>query len=306
MKRTLKLFSAALATLLAVTAAQAHYLTGTIVCTNGLAFPNVTVNVTGTNCNGAFSGSAVTDATGTYFIAFPLCDGTYTATVDAGTLPPDAVLSTSSQTTFSLDDVNVAYGLYFTVDSTVCNPPSPNGACWLTSGGAKVQVGRTPEIAFGGNVNPGCSPTAGDGGDWNHIDRIRNLHFHGTSIQVIDCGNVAPPHPPGSTSPVTPFNFIEFMGTGTLKGIAGNKADYGTVYFIARAEDRGEPGSKGAKDPINVDRIYIRVFANPADPFGSTLLVLGGNDLDMANDVVPITDGNLQIHVSSCDNPPTP
>jgi hypothetical protein len=103
-------------------------------------------------------------------------------------------------------------------------------------------------------------------------------------MEVVNCGNV--PGHQGSSSPKTPFSFIEFQGVGTLSGIAGNKADYGAVHFFARAEDLGEPG-KG------VDRLYLRVF----DGSGNTLLLISahpGNPLDVAP--VVISTGNLQMH----------
>ena len=80
---------------------------------------------------------------------------------------------------------------------------------------------------------PGCSPYPGDGGSWNNIDNLNRLHFHGTDITVVRCGNIDGIEP-GSESPATPVNFIEFTGTGWLKGIKGNKADYGTVHASGR------------------------------------------------------------------------
>ena len=192
--------------------------------------------------------------------------------------------------------------------------------CWLTGGGVKFEPildmnmatankGQNgPVISLGGNVNPGCSPTAGEGGNWNHIDHKAKLHFQGTQIEVVECGNIPESiRPPGSDSPKTPFNYIEFQGTGTLKGISGNKVDYGTVYFYARAEDRNEPGSK-EKLPSNfIDRYWIRVF----DAQGNTLYLFGNDvvnpdtrcadDSFACTDTIAITGGNLQLHVSSCD-----
>jgi len=114
----------------------------------------------------------------------------------------------------------------------------------------------------------------------------------------VACGNV-PGIEPGSESPVTPFNFIEFQGTGTLKGIKGSKADFGAVSFFARCEDRNEPGSNGAKDGADIDHYFLHVFQ------GGTTLLLVDEDGDPATvDPVTISGGNLQIHISSCANPP--
>jgi hypothetical protein len=124
-------------------------------------------------------------------------------------------------------------------------PPTPEGHCWLTAGGAKFRDAKGgPVHSWGGNVYPGCNPESGDGGNWNHVAHKQDLHFQGRSIEVIRCGNVAG-IPPGSESPRAPFNFIEFRGTGRLTGLAGNQADHPLVHFFARCEDRHEPGSHG-------------------------------------------------------------
>ncbi len=75
------------------------------------------------------------------------------------------------------------------------------------------------------------------------------------------------------------------------------------MSFQARFEDRNEPGSKGAKDVDLIDRYYLRVY----DGSGTTLLLVSGDTNNPVNVVtVPIIDGNFQIHISSCDNPPNP
>ena len=120
-------------------------------------------------------------------------------------------------------------------------------------------------ISIGGNVNPGCSPTAGDGGNWNLIDHDAKLHIQIRHIEVVKCGNIPESiRPPGSDSPKTPFNFIEWMGTGTIKGISGNKVNACPVYFFARAEDRNEPGSKETLGPAFIDRYWIGAYSDAA------------------------------------------
>jgi hypothetical protein len=260
------------------------------------------------NAGGTFTNEALTDANGQFSI--PLLDvpDLYLQTLDPTTLPPGASIvfpggGTATLTTTETIEV-------VSQDWLVQSPACQNLACWLTGGGVKFEpvVGanlaeKGPHITFGGNVHPGCSATAGDGGSWNHIDHKAKLHFHGIVIPTVRCGNVSG-IPAGSTSPVTPFNFIEFEGTGTLKGIAGNKANYGTIYFRARAEDRNEPGSSGAKAGALVDRYFLHVYANQANPAGSTLYLFDGDGDPATVDPVIITGGNLQIHISSCDNPP--
>lgn len=193
------------------------------------------------------------------------------------------------------------------VEVVVIERKKPEGRCWLTGGGAKVfeDGNGKPVHSFGGNINPGCSPTAGDGGSWNDVWHAGELHFHGQHIEVIRCGNVAG-IPEGSESPVTPFNFIEFEGTGTLKGIRSNEADYGTVYFFGRYEDREEPGSRGQQDPDARDRYFLHVFSDPANPAASTLMLVDQDGDATTVDPLVVTTGNLQMHFKPCDEEDAP
>ncbi len=121
---------------------------------------------------------------------------------------------------------------------------------------------------------------------------------------MLRCGNVEG-IPPGSESPVTPFNFIEWEGTGRVKGIQGNKADYPLVYFFIRCEDRNEPGSNGQRDGALKDRYFLNVFTDKNNPTGTSIMLVDMDGNPATVDPLIITDGNLQIHISSCDNPPT-
>jgi hypothetical protein len=153
----------------------------------------------------------------------------------------------------------------------------------LLTGGGTIKSGKgQPLYSFGGNVNPGCSPTAGEGGNWNLIDFTQNLHFQATAITVLDCGNVEGVN--GSTSPATPFSFIDWEGSGVVKGVQGNKIVTTPVTFFAHYEDLGEPGG-------NVDRLFLTAF----DTSGTPVLVIGTE-----TDPVLISTGNLQLHISSC------
>jgi len=210
-------------------------------------------------------------------------------------------------------DTVTATGHYssYTITDTASATCKQEGMCWLTAGGVKfspitgimmAEIKQNgPQDSVGGNVYPGCNPESGDGGNWNHIAHSKKLHFQGTDIDVIRCGNV-PGIEPGSESPVTPYNFIEFQGTGTLKGIGGNKDDFGQVCFWARAEDRNEPGNERALLPgggADIDRYYLRVFNCSS---GQTLLLTDIDGNPATIDPITITGGNFQIHVSSCSN----
>jgi hypothetical protein len=155
-----------------------------------------------------------------------------------------------------------------------------------------------PDNSMGGNIAPSCSLKPGDGGNWNHIAHGARLHFQGKVVTKVECGNV-PGIPPGSESPTTGANFIKAWGTGTLKGIKGNKIDL-EVNFFLYCEDRNEPGSRGAKDGALVDRYFLRVYRDS----GETVLLIDIDGDPTTVDPITITGGNLQIHASSCDDPP--
>jgi hypothetical protein len=306
MKRMLTCaFTGAALLLLSSGAAYAWHLTGRVLCEGtGQPLPGVQVNVVSTTPELPFSGSGTTDGAGNYDIRLldgPAC---YHASVDLG--GGTAVNPPSGTVDFCLDAVIKNYEQDWVVNNPGCTP----GACWLTGGGARFSTITGTDVGevgkrhnWGGNVNPGCSPTAGDGGNWNDIDAVLKLHFHGTHVQVVRCGNVDG-IPAGSTSPKTPFNFIEFTGWGTLKGVHGNKADYGQVYFFARAEDRNEPGSNGQRDGAGKDRYFLNVYTTQGDPTGSSVVLVDVDGNPATVDPLTITDGNMQIHITSCDTPP--
>jgi hypothetical protein len=284
--------------------ANAWVVEGQVVCDGtGIGVAGVTVNVV--SVPPGFSGSTTTGLDGGYVVYLPDGAACYDVSLalGAGQTPVDPASGSSS---FCTTDLDREIRRDFTIDSPNCQS---GGICWLTAGGAKFSavtntlVGDNgPQHSWGGNVYPGCSPTAGDGGNWNHVAHDLRLHLHGTHIVVEKCGNIDG-IPPGSTSPKTPFNYIEFHGTGTLKGIKGNKVDYGTVYFWAHCEDRNEPGSSGQRDGAGKDRYFLKVYSNPANPNGSILLLVDVDGNPATVDPVTITDGNMQIHITSCDDP---
>jgi len=294
--------------------AYAWHADGRVVCDsnqNGLIdstdlpLANVRVTVVSTGkpyFDGTMTRTVLTDSAGNYIIELPDGDTTFNISLDVATLPASpSILIPGSNPYSALSTIAGPPRIDWLVFSPACAP----GKCWLTGGGAKFSplVGqglaeKGPQHSFGGNVNPGCNTDSGEGGQWNHIAHSLKLHFQGWVVRVVRCGNV-PGIPPGSESPQTPFNFIEFEGEGTLKGIQGNKVDYGPVTFFARAEDRNEPGSSGNRDGALIDRYFLRVV----DGGGTTRLLIDVDGNPATVDPVLITDGNLQIHISSCETP---
>jgi len=266
----------------------------------------------------AFVGVASTDGIGHFLIELPQVPDSFTltlgATLPTGTsyvVPPSGIYNfVTTETDFLLQRNFLVFS-----ESCVTPPPPPPppllASCWMTAGGVKFEpaVGSLltengPTDSFGGNVFPSCSPLPGNGGNWNHVSHAQKLHFQGKNIQQVACGNL-PGIPPGSNSPKTNANFIWFWGDGTLKGIDGNSADFGHVFFLAYAEDRNEPGnSHGAKSGQLVDRYWLYVFGNPADALNSGLFLVDADSSVATFDPVTITGGNIQLHASSCDNPP--
>ncbi|TFG88507.1 MAG: hypothetical protein E4H17_02240 [Gemmatimonadales bacterium] len=294
--------------LLGASVALAFPFQGYVHCEgNGAPMAGIPIVVTSTDGAG-FTGQATTDETGYYFVHLPGEYACYRATVV--TAAGDHV---TSPVAGYLDFCVAADANDWRQDWVIYSPScvTEQMACWLTGGGAKFnqitdsflgQSGnaKTSKLYnWGGNVNPGCSATAGDGGQWNTIDAAGKLHFQGFSVQVVRCGNVEG-IPPGSTSPVTPYNFIEFKGIGRVQGIKGNKTSYPLVYFFARAEDRNEPGSNGQRDGAGKDRYFLNVFTDRTDPAGSSVMLVDIDGNPATVDPLIITDGNMQIHIPSC------
>jgi hypothetical protein len=279
--------------------------------------PLANVRVTLHSANGTLIGETVTISAGYAGIDLPAL-GPYTLKIDTTTIPNGAApigagypvwgqLPPGGSVSFIYDDAFVPY-VYFLVDDAACRTPTSEALCWMTAGGVKFDpnVGfplatNGPRDSFGGNVYPGCNADTGaQGGQWNHVSHSEKLHFQGFQIEVVACGNVNG-IPAGSESPVTPYNFIEFKGTGRLMGIHGNKAEYPNVQFFARVEDRGEPGNeKGNKGPtLDTDRYFLRVF----DASGNTLLLTDTDGNADTVDPLTITGGNLQLHFNPCPDP---
>lgn len=154
-----------------------------------------------------------------------------------------------------------------------------------SGGGTIYKIKGKPNFSYGGVVNPGCSPTAAGGGNWNVIDHYEGLHFKGQNITVTGCGGVP------TKSPKVDVNIIDFTGTGTLTGVGGNTMAETPVCFVAEAHDNSEPGH-------HKDSLYLNVY----DCSTGASLMLISTDPNNPSDVAPVTisTGNLQIHTSSC------
>jgi hypothetical protein len=311
-------------TLLFLGSAYACAVSGKIYCdvnNNGIidsedkVLPNVKVTVKGDDW--WFDRYILTDGNGEYVIPLEYYGPNFTLTVGPDGLPADAIfiIPDTNPHRFSTIDGNWNPVINVLISSKTCQSVS-SGACWMTAGGVKFipELGynaaeKGPRFNFGGNTFPGCSPTAGDGGQWSFVDRAQNIHFQAWQIDQVTCGNVTG-IPPGSTSPVTPFNYIDFSGWGTIKPIAGNGAaakkaaavEPKKVYFFAHFEDRNEPGNLNAlpDEGAKVDRLYLRVWTDLNNPPGSIIYLINGSVDPATVDPVLITGGNIQIHISSC------
>jgi hypothetical protein len=185
------------------------------------------------------------------------------------------------------------------------------GLCWATAGGVKFDtVTRMylaerknpggPRDSLGGVAFPSCSADPSEGCQWNHVAHSHKLHFQGWSAEFSECGNVEG-YVPGSESPVTEYNYIEFHGNGTLKGLNSNKMEPQEVFFFIRLEDGNEPGQEGNRNAgADLDRYFLHVFSDEADPVETTQLLIDVDGDPTTVDPITITGGNFQIH--KCQN----
>ncbi len=253
--------------------ANAWHVVGVVSCPLGNSAGGIVVTVEGV-------GSTTTTGNGAYLIDLPATADTYTICVDKSSLPVGASVGGKGCQKFSVDDNNEFVEVDFTLGGDFCTPPPPQGPCWLTGGGTIGKTKGVADYSFGGVVNPGCSPTAAGGGNWNVVDHLQDLHFQGQLITVDMCGGSP------TSSPKVDVNTIDFHGTGILTGVAGNPMPEQAVCFIGHAEDHHEPGA-------GKDLLCLKVY----DCNSEAILMLIST---MSGGPVPISTGNLQIHTSSC------
>jgi hypothetical protein len=276
------LFSGLTALALSAWTVNACLVYGTVLCPNGTTAAGIGITVTAGN---TVFGATTTDGKGIYAIELPtLPPGNYQVCVDPGTLPTGFTKVSGCQ------KITVPVGglwaeADFILDGPACEPPPPPGLCWLTGGG---EIGKTKGVAdfsYGGVVNPGCSPDAAEGGNWNVVNHLEELHFQGQAITVDACGGVP------TKSPRVNVNTIDFHGTGIITGIGDNPTLKTDVCFVGHAEDWAESGS-------GKDLLYLYVYDCAS---GATRMLIStdtANPLNVAP--VAISTGNLQIHTTGC------
>jgi hypothetical protein len=278
--------------LVSIATANAWHKVGVVMCDannsgtiNAGDLPVQGVLVVVTNLSGTYSNASWTGNDGSFYIQLQDIPDSYMDYIRPDTLPVGTTHVLPPVASFTTTDAIRVITNNFLIQNPACSAP---GKCWLTGGGTIDDGSGQPIYSFGGVVNPGCSAISAGGGNWNVIWHAAGLHFKGLEIQVLTCGN-APGYPAGSSSPKTPFNYIDFTGVGTLTGIEGNNANFGVVYFNARALDLKDGGKQ-------TDQLYLRVYNS-----SGTLLLISGDQANPA-DVSPVTisTGNLQLHISSC------
>ena len=257
--------------------------------------------------SGDYVGDVLTDTSGYYYKWLPAVSDLYKVSLRPSSLPDDAiiVLPPAGYEIIEVTASNYEHEVNFLVDSATCRVPQDG--CWMTGGGVKFEpilredlATHGPKDTMGGVVYPSCDGSPSNGGQWNHVAHSVKEHYQAFDITKVRCGNVEG-HPPGSESPVTPFNFIEWEGVGRMKGIHGNKSSYETVHFFGRAEDRNEPGSDGPAVGGNIDRYFLHAFVT--GPGGTPITIFCVDEDGDCSTVDPrtISGGNLQLHYSSCE-----
>jgi hypothetical protein len=317
MKKLILLLSCGLLLPALAGTSKAATVTGFVLCdanqnrmfdTNDVGIPNVQIVVT--NENGSFSNSTVTAANGFFSLQIPNFDPlaerrdplsqVYVETLKAATLPPGSTILLPTPITNLI--ATPAYFIDFAADLTnlvftsgsgrstngnwlINNPDcqTESGNCRLKGDGViRSQTRNRPDHTFAGTIFSRTSPTMVRGGEWVDVAHNLNLLFRSTQVESVRCGDLAGAP---SNRRMHKASFIEFSGTGTLKGIGNNRVKFNPVMFTARAEDHDESAT-------GVDRYYLRVFT----PDGITRLLVSGDLSNPTNIVtVPISSGELEI-----------
>ena len=137
-----------------------------------------------TNQSGTFSNASWTAADGFFIVGVATNADSYGAYINASTVASDSIflLPSGGVWLFNVTSINNEIALNFLISSASCPAPPPprTNACWLTGGGIiRAAAKGQPDHSFGGVCYPGCNPTAGNGGNWNHVAHKEKLHFQG-------------------------------------------------------------------------------------------------------------------------------
>jgi len=274
LKRSKTVMAGLLAATLAVVTANASTCQPIrVACPNDNVPPPVKIRTF--DSSGVEVGGNWTDGLGLHTECGLAIGGTYTICVDESTLPPGASIRKPCQVVTATLAAPV---IEFVLEGDFCDETPPPGPCWLTGGGQVYKTKGVGNYSFGGVVYPGCSPKAAEGGNWNVVDHFTGLHFQGQQIIVDSCSGVS------TRSPRVNVNIIDFHGTGIIAGIGGNPEAKIAVTFVGRAIDNLESGG-------GADKLFIRVND------GAIVMLQIGNS---AADPATISNGNLQIHTTSC------
>jgi hypothetical protein len=252
--------------------AMANTVCITVVCPSGIGVPGVQICMT--RSDGAqFCASTPADGSAAC-ITVPSVD-TYNLCLITSTLPPGTTLVGDACQSYHTEDGFNPPVEYNVTGGNICS--APPSACWETGGGTLDKVKGDNVWTFGGNIYPGCSSAAGEGGSLNIVNHVTGLHFHGTDFTVDDCRGVS------TRSPKVTVNIIDWHGTGYVTDDSGlNKTP---VAFMGTFQDAHDGGA-------GADGLYIAVTLLDGTP---VFQIGGGPDnLDI------LTTGNVQIHQSSC------
>jgi hypothetical protein len=223
----------------------------------------VITNFDGTYSNADFTGTP----DGGFIIQLP-GPGTYTEYLHPATLPADATSVIPPTGTYSYTfTVGVISNFEgnFLISSASCAtntppppppPPPQNTNCCEMNACATIMNHSCISYIIGGNAKSGG--TNADSGKWDVLDVKNRLHLEAIVTDVIVCGTY--------TNGTCVYHYMDFSGSGTLKGVSGCRANYGSVTFIARVEDGGS--CRGC-----ADRIYVRVL----DATNNTVLLVNGD-----------------------------
>ncbi len=255
---------------------------------NDSALSGVLVVVT--NVAGTYSNANWTAASdGGFVIDLPNQADTYVEYLHPLTLPSDArvVLPSGGVYQFTLDSVTQSNFLgSFLISSSLCAsntpppPPTVNSNLFCLKAEATICGGRgKPLYVVAGEVSPVNGGTNACG-EWAVVASASKLKFLGRPVDIVDEGQDTDAN--GSV-----YKYMEFEGTGTLKGFGGCRANYGVVSFYARVEDHG-------KCRTTPDSIYFRAYL--AD--GTTRLLISADSNNPLN-VAPvnISKGNVELSV---------